>query len=77
VEHVEIQAHVGCPQVGDYQRTHLLSLIESMHDRVLATGRIGDAELRAHMAALADHLADPRTTLIDKLPVQAWGQKPR
>jgi hypothetical protein len=29
------------------------------------------------MAALADHLADPGTTLIDKLLVQAWGQKPR
>ena len=73
---VEIRAHVGLPKVGEYQRTHLLSLIESMRDPVLASGRIGEAQLRAHMAALSDHLSDPATTLIDKLIVQAWGQKP-
>ena len=75
-ESVDIHAHVGFPKVGEYQRTHLLSLIESMRDRVLASERIGEAELRTHMAALSDHLSDPETTLIDKLIVQAWGQKP-
>ncbi len=33
-------------------------------------------ELSDHMAALAKHLADPATTLIDRLVVQAWGIKP-
>ena len=75
-QNVEIEAHVGFPKVGEYQRTHLLSLIESMRDRVLASGRVGEAELRAHMAALSDHLCDPATTLTDKLIVQAWGHKP-
>jgi SAM-dependent methyltransferase len=75
-ESVEIRAHVGLPKVGEYQRTHLLSLIESMRDRVLASERIGESELRTHMAALSDHLSDPETTLVDKLIVQAWGQKP-
>jgi hypothetical protein len=28
------------------------------------------------MAALTKHLADPKTTLIDRLVVQAWGTKP-
>jgi hypothetical protein len=75
-EKVEIKAQVGFPKVGEYQRTHLLSLIESMRDPVLASGRIGEAELKAHLTALSDHLSDPATTLIDKLIVQAWGQKP-
>jgi hypothetical protein len=75
-ENVQIKAHVGFPKVGEYQRTHLLSLIESMRECVLACGRTGEAELKAHMAALLDHLSDPATTLIDKMIVQAWGQKP-
>ena len=74
-ENVQIKAHVGFPKVGEYQRTHLLSLIELMRDRVLACGRTGETELKAHMAALLDHLSDPATTLIDKMIVQAWGQK--
>ena len=74
-EGVEIRAHVGFPKVGEYQRTHLLSLIKSMRDRILASRRRGEAELRAHMASLSDHLSDPATTLIDKLIVQAWGRK--
>jgi lactam utilization protein B len=64
-ENVQIKAHVGFPKVGEYQRTHLLSLIESMRECVLACGRTGEAELKAHMAALLDHLSDPATTLID------------
>jgi SAM-dependent methyltransferase len=72
---VELEARVGFPKVGDYQRTHLLSLIESMRDRILATGRLGEAELRAHMISLSDHLSDPATTLIDKLLVQVRGEK--
>ena len=43
-------------------------------DLMLASGNA--VELQAHMAALAKHLADPETTLIDRLVVQAWGTKP-
>jgi ubiquinone/menaquinone biosynthesis C-methylase UbiE len=75
-ENVQMKAHVEVAQVGEYRRTHLLSLIESMHDLVLGSGRLKTAELRDHMTALAKHLADPGTTLIDKLIVQAWGQRP-
>jgi SAM-dependent methyltransferase len=74
-ESVQMKAHVEVAQIGEYRRTHLLSLIESMHDRVLDSGRLNKAELRDHMTALSRHLADPGTTLIDKLIVQAWGQK--
>jgi ubiquinone/menaquinone biosynthesis C-methylase UbiE len=75
-ENIQTKAHVEVAQVGEYRRTHLLSLIESMHDLVLGSGRLKKAELRDHMAALSEHLADPGTTVIDKLIVQAWGQRP-
>ena len=76
VENVQIRAHANVPQVGEYQRTHLLSLIESTHDLVFGSGRLSAVELRDHMAALAKHLSDPETTLIDRLVVQAWGTRP-
>ena len=76
VENVRMKAHVEVGQIGEYRRTHLLSLLESMQDLILASGRITKTELRKHMAALSEHLADPGTTLIDKLILQAWGQKP-
>lgn len=75
-ENIQMKAHVEIAQVGEYRRTHLLSLIESMHDLVLGSGRLKKMELRDHIAALSEHLADPGTTLIDKLIVQAWGQRP-
>jgi SAM-dependent methyltransferase len=77
VENVQMKAHVEVAQIGEYRRTHLLSLLESMQDQILASGRTTKTELRTHMAALSEHLADPGTTLIDKLILQAWGQKPR
>lgn len=75
-ENVQMRAHVEIAQIGEYRRTHLLSLLESMQDLVIAPGRTTKAELRAHMTAMAEHLADPGTTLIDKLMIQAWAQKP-
>ena len=57
--HVEMKVHVEVAQVGEYRRTHLLSLIESMRDLVLASGAIAAADLREHMSALSTHLSDP------------------
>ena len=76
-ENIQMKVHVEVAQIGQYRRTHLLSLIESMREAILAAGQIAEAELYEHMAALSEHLADPGTTLIDKLIVQAWGQKAR
>jgi SAM-dependent methyltransferase len=75
-ENVKMKVHVEIAQIAEYRRTHLLALIESMRGPVLASGRIGDSELRSHMSALSAHLSDPGTTLIDKMLVQAWGQRP-
>ena len=71
-----IHPHANMPQVGEYQRTHLLSLIELSKDLMLGPGRLTATELRDHMRALAKRLSDPSTTLIDRLVVQAWGTKP-
>ena len=76
VENVRLHAHTNLPQVGEYQRTHLLSLIESMHDLMVRSGKFTAAELREHVTALAEHLSNPKTTLIDRLVFQAWGTKP-
>jgi SAM-dependent methyltransferase len=76
VQNIDVRVQVEAVPVGEYRRTHLLSLLESMREPVLASGLISTPELAAHMAALSRHLADPETTLIDKLMVQAWGVKP-
>jgi SAM-dependent methyltransferase len=76
VENIEVRVQVEVPPVGEYRRTHLLSLLDTMRETVLASGLISTSELSAHMAALSRHLADSETTLIDKLMVQAWGVKP-
>jgi len=76
VENVGMKVHVEVAQIGEYRRTHLLALLQSMENLVLASDRITKTELNKHAAALSEHLADPETTLIDKLVVQAWGQKP-
>jgi SAM-dependent methyltransferase len=76
VANIELSGYVRFPKIGEYQRTHLLSLVESLRDSILESGRMSDAELSAHVASLVDHLSDPATTVIDKLMVQAWGTKP-
>ena len=62
-----MKVHVEVAKVGEYRRTH----------SVVTSGRITKAEPKGRMTALSEHLADPETTLIDKLVVQAWGQKGR
>ena len=63
VENVRMKAQVEVAQIGEYRRTHLLSLVDSMQDLIITSGRITKTELRKHMAALSEHLADPGTTL--------------
>jgi SAM-dependent methyltransferase len=75
---VDMQVHVqaALPEPGQYRRTHLLALIESVRDKVVVSGAMDEAELDHHRAALYDHLTDPTTLVIDKLLVQCWGHKP-
>jgi ubiquinone/menaquinone biosynthesis C-methylase UbiE len=75
---IDVQVHVqtALPQPGEYRRTHLVALIDSIRDRVVASGAMSEADVGFHRAALLEHLADPTTLLIDKLLVQCWGRKP-
>lgn len=73
---VRARATADLPTVGQYRRTHLLSLIDSIRDKVIASGAMEEAQLDSHRAALMDHLNDPDTFLIDKLLIQSWGRKP-
>jgi SAM-dependent methyltransferase len=75
VRDVRTKVHVRTVEVGESRRTHHLSMLEVMHDRILALGKITEQELRDHKRALLQHLSDPDTLLIDRLLVQAWGVK--
>jgi ubiquinone/menaquinone biosynthesis C-methylase UbiE len=68
--------HAELPHVGQYRRTHLIALIESTRDKIIAMNVLPEPDLDAHVEALRDHLADPTTVVVDKLLMQAWGRKP-
>jgi SAM-dependent methyltransferase len=75
IKNIRIKIHVGTINPGEYRRTHLLSLLDVLHDKVIGSGALTEAQLSAHRDALIAHLKNPDTLLIDKLLVQAWGQK--
>jgi SAM-dependent methyltransferase len=72
---IQTRIDVGFLSLGDLRRTELVSLIGSMRSRVLGLGLMSDTDLDAHRDALLGHLANPSTTVIDKLFVQSWGRK--
>ncbi len=76
VQDVQVKVTVATPKLGDYRRTHLISLIDSVRDKVIAGGLLDAAELDEHRGVLLRHLNDPVTIVIDKLFVQSWGRKP-
>ncbi len=76
LQDIRTTVHVRAVELGERRRTHRLGLLEVTRPRILATGRMTAAEFDAHMDALARHLADPATLLIDQLFVQSWGVRP-
>lgn len=77
VADVGARVHSELPQPGQYRRTHLLSLVQSLRTKIIDTGFMDEKDLDGHIAALSTHLADPNTMVIEKLLVQAWGRKPQ
>lgn len=75
---INVQSNVHVEMIGlaQYRRTHLVSLVDSIRDKVVAMGLLTDKELTDHRNALLNHLRNPDTTVVDKLLIQAWGQKP-
>jgi len=75
IKNIRVKIHVGTVNPGEYRRTHLLSLLDVMHEKVVTSGALTEEQLTGHRKALIAHLKNPNTLLIDKLLVQAWGQK--
>ena len=75
VSNIQVKVHVDAAVSGDYRRTHLLSLLDSIRDDVISAGLLTANELTKHSEALEAHLGSPATLVIDKLLVQAWGRK--
>jgi len=73
---IRTKVHVRAVEIGDPRRIHRLGILDVTKDKILANGRLTEAEFDAHRNALAAHLADPDTLLIDQLFVQAWGRRP-
>jgi SAM-dependent methyltransferase len=74
VQDVQVKIHARAAAPGEHRRMHLLSLLDTLEDRVVGAGLLTTTALRRHRAALAAHLQAPETLLIDKLFVQAWGR---
>jgi ubiquinone/menaquinone biosynthesis C-methylase UbiE len=74
----QVQARLWAelPQTGQYRRTHLISLVDSIRQRILQMNLVSERELEVHREALLEHLADPKTVVVEKLLMQCWGQKP-
>jgi SAM-dependent methyltransferase len=72
---VQCKVHVNTVSPRSYRREHLLSLLDSLHDKVVSLGILTEEELAAQKTCLAKHLDDPNTVVIDMLLVQAWGRK--
>jgi ubiquinone/menaquinone biosynthesis C-methylase UbiE len=73
---VRFRVQAEMPEPGQYRRTHLLSLLDSIREKVITKGLMDARTLDAHRNALLEHLADPNTVVVDKLLVQCWGRKP-
>jgi ubiquinone/menaquinone biosynthesis C-methylase UbiE len=75
IKNIRTKIHVGTVNPGEYRRMHLLSLLDVLHQKVVSSGVLTETQLGEHRLALIDHLKNPDTLLIDKLLIQAWGQK--
>jgi SAM-dependent methyltransferase len=75
-EGVQVAAHLDFAMPGDSRRAHLVSLVDSVREKIIAAKLLRDEELRRHCEVLVSHLEDPATTVVDKILVQAWGRKP-
>lgn len=75
IKDIQINITVETPPLGDYRRTHLIALIDSIRDKIIAKGVLSESALDGHREALSRHLNDPAVTVIDKLLVQTWGAK--
>ncbi len=73
---VQVEARVRAIKPGEYHRTHLLALLESVRDAVFEQELLTEREWNGLHAELQAHLDDPNTLVLRQTLVQAWGVKP-
>ena len=73
---IEMKVHARHLDVGESQRTVLLTLVELMNERIMGLGRFSESEFKEHRKRLLQHLTNPDTVVIDRLLIQTWGRKP-
>jgi SAM-dependent methyltransferase len=73
---IDAKVHVRLLKVGDLRRTHRLGLLDVTKAKILATGRLSEAEFDAHRRTYEEILADPDVLIIGQTLVQAWGRRP-
>jgi SAM-dependent methyltransferase len=73
---IRTKVHVRAAEIGDPRRRHRLNVISSARPKIVDQGLLTEAQYLTHTRALADHLADPATLLIDQLFIQSWGRRP-
>ena len=76
LEDVQFEVHVRADLPGEYRRTHLLSLVESVRETIVGRGLLSDVEITELSSALRGHLENPHTVVVRQLLFQAWGSKP-
>jgi hypothetical protein len=59
---VQARLWAELPQRGQYRRTHLITPVNSMHEKILDMNLMSATDLDAHREALAQHLADPNNS---------------
>ncbi len=73
---VQVEMQIKADRPGEYRRTHLLAMTQSVREKMLARGLFTTEELDATMDALGRHLDDPNTVVVRQLLFQVWGRKP-
>ncbi|MDT5018087.1 MAG: hypothetical protein QOD39_4247, partial [Mycobacterium sp.] len=72
---VEATALVHVYPPGHARRPILVDFLENLSDRLIDGGFTTHDELRAMIQQISTHIADPNTTVLSHLFIQAWGRK--
>jgi len=60
---------------GHPRRSIFIDFIRNVRAQLLASGRIGEDELDAHVLALQEHLARPEVLVVSHVFFQVWGRR--
>lgn len=73
---VQVNPIVHIYPPGYQRRSILADFVENLRDRLVEGGFVEHDELTSITQKITDHVADPNTTVVSHLFIQAWGHKP-